>query len=293
MFTSRSLLATLLLSLTCATLAASGPAFAAGSATTPPRASIAAHRHRTETSLAGAHCATKSSVSPSHGARLAARRCQSHTHAKRLKRATKSRARHHRRSSESRPEASSAPEPGIAESAVPSAEQNDAAMIASVLATPCQNTELTPSPENIELIRGAVLCLINRKRAENSESPLQLSPALEQAAEGHCQELIADDYFAHVSPSGETPVDRIRTTGYIPSTTDGYVIGENLAWGTYQLSTPQSIVSAWFASPGHLANILEAQYSETGIGVTAAVPASLAEGAPGATYAQEFGVIIR
>jgi len=165
-------------------------------------------------------------------------------------------------------------------------------MIASVLATTCQNTELTPTPEDIGAIREAVLCLINHKRAENGDSPLTINPQLEEAAEGHCQELIADDYFAHVSPSGETPVDRIRDTGYIPSASDGYVIGENLAWGTYQLSTPQSIVAAWIASPGHLANILEAQYTETGIGVTAEVPSSLAEGAPGATYAQEFGVII-
>ncbi len=161
-----------------------------------------------------------------------------------------------------------------------------------MLATPCQNTELTPEADNIGLVREAVLCLINRKRAENGESPLTSNPELEQAAEGHCHELIADDYFAHVSPSGETPVDRIRTTGYIPSPSDGYVIGENLAWGTYQLSTPQSIAAAWFASPGHLANILEGHYRETGIGVTPAVPASLAPEAPGATYAQEFGVII-
>ncbi len=166
-------------------------------------------------------------------------------------------------------------------------------MIASVLATSCQNTELTPAPENIGLVREAVLCLINHKRAENGDSPLATNPQLEEAAEGHCQELIVDDYFAHVSPSGETPVDRIRDTGYIPSASDGYVIGENLAWGTYQLSTPQSIVAAWIASPGHLANILETQYTETGIGIIAEVPASLAEGAPGATYAQEFGVIIR
>jgi uncharacterized protein YkwD len=119
------------------------------------------------------------------------------------------------------------------------------------------------------------------------------SPQLEEAAESHCQELIDDDYFAHVSPSGETPVDRIRTTGYIPGPTVGYVIGENLAWGTYQLSTPQAIVSAWIASPGHLANILEAQYRETGIAVAPSVPESLSGGSPGATYAQEFGVVIR
>lgn len=203
--------------------------------------------------------------------------------------ASKPRRTHSRRNSQ--PAAPAEQTTGAPETGAP--VQNDAAVIASVLATTCQNTELTPEPQNIELVRAAVLCLINRKRAEDSESPLEVSPALQQAAEGHCEELIADDYFAHVSPSGETPVDRIRDTGYIPNTSDGYVIGENLAWGTYQLSTAQSIVAAWIASPGHLANILESQYRQTGVGVVAAVPSSLAEGAPGATYAQEFGVIIR
>ncbi len=168
-----------------------------------------------------------------------------------------------------------------------------AATIAAVLANACQNTELTPEAANIALVRAAVLCLINRKRAENAELPLTPNPQLEAAAEGHCQEMIAEDYFAHVSPSGETPVDRIRETGYIPNANVGYVIGENLAWGTYNLSTPASIVAAWIASPGHLANILEANYRDTGIAVTPAVPSSLAQGAPGATYAQEFGVIVQ
>jgi uncharacterized protein YkwD len=95
-----------------------------------------------------------------------------------------------------------------------------------------------------------------------------------------------------VSPSGVTPVDRIRATGYIPSENVGYVIGENLAWGTLNLATPESVVNAWIASPGHLANILEAQYTDTGLGVTPAVPPSLSGGESGATYAQEFGVIV-
>jgi uncharacterized protein YkwD len=167
-----------------------------------------------------------------------------------------------------------------------------AAVIASVLATPCQNTEITPSASNVAIAREAVLCLINRVRAEHNLEPLTVSARLEAAAEGHCSELISDDYFAHVSPGGETPVDRIKATGYIPGPSVGYVIGENLAWGTYVLSTPQAIVSAWVASPGHLANILESQYKETGIGITPAVPRSLGEGNPGATFAQEFGVII-
>ncbi len=181
------------------------------------------------------------------------------------------------------PAAASEPSSAVTQ---PTSSQRVAATIAAVLATPCQNTEVTPEAANIGLVRAAVLCLINRKRAENSESPLVSSPELEHAAESHCEELIADDYFAHISPSGETPVDRIRETGYIPGPSVGYVIGENLAWGTYQLSTPQAIVSAWIASPGHLANILEAQYRHTGIAITPAVPESLAPGAPGATYAQ-------
>ncbi len=166
------------------------------------------------------------------------------------------------------------------------------ARIAEVLATPCQNTEVIPTAQNLPVVDAATLCLINKERAEHGVAPLILNDDLEAAAQNHCAELIEDDYFAHVAPDGETPVQRIEKTGYIPGPEVGYVIGENLAWGTYQLATPASIVAAWIASPGHLANILESRYTETGIAITPAVPQSLGEGNPGATYAQEFGVIV-
>lgn len=166
------------------------------------------------------------------------------------------------------------------------------ARIAQVLATPCQSTELIPTSGNLPVVEAATLCLINRERAEHGVAPLVLNEDLEAAAQNHCAELIEDDYFAHVAPDGETPVQRIERTGYIPSPEDGYVIGENLAWGTYQLATPQSIVAAWIASPGHLANILESRYTETGIAITPVVPESVGEGNPGSTYAEEFGVIV-
>jgi uncharacterized protein YkwD len=256
-------------------------------ATAPTPAVAASHHARTG---ASSSCA-KGSARVSR----ASRRCHTHAYAPRT-RAGKLARPHHTRTPKTRLRRSAATSGSGA--GVPTTVATGvsatahAATIAAVLASACQNTELTPEAANIALVRAAVLCLINHKRAENGDSPLKLNPQLEAAAEGHCQEMIAEDYFAHVAPGGETPVDRIRATGYIPNSTDGYVIGENLAWGTYQLSTPQAIVSAWIASPGHLANILETQYTETGIGVTPAVPASLAPGAPGATYAQEFGVII-
>jgi uncharacterized protein YkwD len=207
----------------------------------------------------------------------------------------------HRRASHARPQSPKAPkaargrsgeQPSRTTAAGRLQAASAAATIASVLATPCQNTELTPEAANVGPVREAILCLVNRVRAEHSLAPLKTNGRLQAAAEGHDTEMIQLDYFAHIAPSGETPVQRIEKTGYIAGESEGYVIGENLAWGTYSLSTPKSIVAAWVASPGHLANILESRYTETGVGVTAAVPQSLGEGSPGALYAQEFGVIV-
>ncbi len=164
--------------------------------------------------------------------------------------------------------------------------------IASVLATPCENTELTPEPGNIEAIDAATLCLVNQERARNNELPLQPNAQLEQAAQGHSEEMVEDDYFAHVAPSGLTPVGRIEETGYLPNQQVGYTLGENIAWGTLGLSTPAAIVAAWIASPEHLANILFSPYRDTAIGVAPEAPASLSGGQPGAVYSQEFGVIV-
>lgn len=150
-----------------------------------------------------------------------------------------------------------------------------------------------PEAANLSRVRDAVLCLINQVRAQSGEAPLAASERLDRAAQGHSEEMISLDYFEHVSPSGLSPVGRDRSTGYIPNSEVGYVIGENIGWATLNLATPQAIVGAWVASPEHLANILEARYSDTGVGVVAEVPALLSGGSPGATYSQEFGVIIR
>jgi uncharacterized protein YkwD len=167
----------------------------------------------------------------------------------------------------------------------------NASAIAAVLATPCQNTQLTPEAANLEQIRTATLCLVNQERARDNELPLRPNAALEQAAQGHSELMVGEDYFAHVAPNGETPLQRVEATGYIPNAQVGYTIGENIAWGTLYLATPSSIVAAWIASPEHLANILKAEYRDTAIGVDPAAPPSLSEGQVGAVYTQEFGVI--
>jgi uncharacterized protein YkwD len=269
-------LASTLIVLLCAALTVSAAALPVSASA---HARTAEHHKRSQ--HAKATCTGHTASRTPASAHAASRAC----HAS----ATKTPRVHHAKSHKP-PKAVEAPSTEAAAASLTS--QQSAASIASVLATPCQNTEITPEGANLQLARGAVLCLINQERAAHGIAPLAASPQLEQAAEGHAQELVQDNYFAHVTPAGVTPVDRIRETGYIPGPEVGYVIGENLAWGTYTLATPSAIVAAWIASPGHLANILESQYRETGIGITPAVPVSLGEGEPGATYAQEFGVII-
>ena len=112
------------------------------------------------------------------------------------------------------------------------------------------------------------------------------------AAQSHTESMAFGDYFAHVGPGGETPLTRMRRTGYISSSGHvGYEVGENIAWGSLWLGDPKSIVSAWMASPGHRANILDAHFRETGIGVSPHL-GTLAPGQSGGIYTQDFGVII-
>jgi uncharacterized protein YkwD len=156
----------------------------------------------------------------------------------------------------------------------------------------CVGAGESPDGENLASIRAATLCLINRERAAHGERALVTNAHLEAAAQGHSNSMVADDYFEHVGPNGLTPLARVRAAGYLRNPRAGYAIGENIAYGTLWLATPQAIVSAWMNSPGHRANILNPRYRETGIGISAQAPASLSGGQSGATYTQDFGVII-
>jgi uncharacterized protein YkwD len=170
-----------------------------------------------------------------------------------------------------------------------SGQGTDLATLADVT---CPNTSLMPEAGNIEAIRGATFCLINRERARNGVNPLRGSTKLQAAAQFHANDMVKNAYFEHVSPSGETLLDRVRASGYVDSSKVGYVIGENIAYGTLGLATPQEIVASWMASPGHRANILDPSYHKTGIGVVAELPESFAEGQAGAMYTQTFGTLV-
>jgi len=138
-----------------------------------------------------------------------------------------------------------------------------------------------------QLVR-ATLCLLNKQRGAHHMGRLRLSKGLGVAARGHSAEMARVHYFSHSSLSGASFLDRIRRAGYLRRA-HRWSVGENIAWGTGRLSTPRSIVSAWMHSPGHRANILQRNFRQIGIGISAGAPVRAASGS-GATYTTDFGM---
>jgi uncharacterized protein YkwD len=156
----------------------------------------------------------------------------------------------------------------------------------------CPDAELRPSREDLQRVREATFCLVNLERTARGEPALHFNSHLEAAAQGHSESMAGGDYFDHIGPGGQTPLDRMKAAGYIYSSRIGFEVGENIAWGTGSLSTPRSIVAGWMASPGHRANILDAHFRDGGIGVAPQGLASQAHGQAGGMYTQDFGVIV-
>ena len=150
----------------------------------------------------------------------------------------------------------------------------------------CADADLEASSSNLPRIRAAVVCLHNQIRAQYHQPPLHENRRLQRAALGHSRDMVTDDYFAHTTPEGITALDRILRSGYV-GRSDGWVLGENLAWGTGSFGTPRSAIETWMNSPAHRATLLKKAYREMGVGVVLGVPGS---DAAGATYTVDFGV---
>jgi uncharacterized protein YkwD len=149
----------------------------------------------------------------------------------------------------------------------------------------CPGSDLQPSAANLVQVEAATLCLVNEQRAQNGLGALTANSVLQAAALQHSQDMVKNDFFSHDSSSGEDFEDRILRFNYAPPNVQ-WVAGENIAWGTLSLATPDAIVVSWMNSPEHRANILGSDYKELGVGV---VPATPSGDPTGATYTADFG----
>jgi len=118
--------------------------------------------------------------------------------------------------------------------------------------------------------------LVNAERAKARLSTLKTDDKLSAIARAHSEDMARRHFFAHVNPSGEDPTARGHRAGYECRKILGDRIRVGLAENLYEASgtarddLEHKSVAGWMNSPGHRANILEKNYSRTGVGVAMA-----------------------
>lgn len=106
----------------------------------------------------------------------------------------------------------------------------------------------------------SITTLTNDARKQAGVQSLKLNDKLTRAAQMKAEDMLANAYFAHTSPTGVTPWDWFAKSGY-----SYRAAGENLA---VNFTDDKAVVDAWLQSPGHRANMLNSTFSEIGIGIS-------------------------
>jgi uncharacterized protein YkwD len=103
----------------------------------------------------------------------------------------------------------------------------------------------------------SLLKAMNAARAAHGLRPLRLDTTLRAAARSHSVDMLRGNYFAHGDFRDRMIAFHLKAS----------IAGENLAWGSGNYGTAQTIVQEWLASPEHRANLLRRSFSRIGIGI--------------------------
>jgi len=98
----------------------------------------------------------------------------------------------------------------------------------------------------------------NYYRQQNGVASFSENSLLNSAAGTKTEDMFANQYFEHTSPTGKTASDIVSEVGY-----NYKFVGENLALGDFQ--NEKDLVDAWMGSEGHRKNILNPDYKEIGV----------------------------
>lgn len=119
---------------------------------------------------------------------------------------------------------------------------------------PEQSEEATAEMTQAE----AVLKLVNAERKKAGLQPLTLSNKLTNIAYTKAKDMAEKNYFSHQSPTYGSPFDMLKQFGVSFS-----AAGENIAAGQ---KSAEEVMNSWMNSSGHKANILNANYTQLGVG---------------------------
>ncbi|HHW46024.1 MAG TPA: SafA/ExsA family spore coat assembly protein [Clostridiales bacterium] len=113
-------------------------------------------------------------------------------------------------------------------------------------------------PQEVTSFEQHVISLTNQQRSKYGLKPLTHNWELSRVARIKSQDMHDRNYFSHNSPTYGSPFTMIKNFGISYRTA-----GENIAKG---YATPQAVVNGWMNSSGHRANILNASFTQIGVG---------------------------
>jgi uncharacterized protein YkwD len=133
-----------------------------------------------------------------------------------------------------------------------------------------------------------MLALVNQNRLDSATyaetggraQPLRWNEGLAAVARAHSRKMLEQRFFAHVDPDGTTLSTRLNEAGIL-----WQIAGENIAiYGTVQGAQAAFMHEPHFQQ-NHRANILNANFTDVGIGIV--------KGADGSLYiTQEFAAML-
>ena len=129
---------------------------------------------------------------------------------------------------------------------------------ASKVIPPVSNTGGSCGASLSSSFEAQVIALVNQQRANNGLAGLSSSTALSNSARNHSIDMACNNFMSHTGSNGSDFGSRLSLAGFSFSTA-----GENVAAGQ---SSAAEVVSAWMASEGHKANILNASFTHIGVG---------------------------
>jgi len=106
-----------------------------------------------------------------------------------------------------------------------------------------------------------LISLTNAERSSRGLGTLSKSSTLMQVAEAHSQDMVDRNFFSHTNPDGLGPGERLTNAGY-----NWTAWGETIGAG---YSTPQSMFDGWMNNSEHRDILLNATYTEIGVGYVA------------------------
>ena len=123
---------------------------------------------------------------------------------------------------------------------------------------PGQILQIPQLESTVSSYESEVIRLVNEIRQQNGLRPLAANWELSRVARYKSQDMRDNGYFSHNSPTYGTPFQMLSAFGLSYRTA-----GENIAKG---YASPQAVVNGWMNSSGHRANILNASYTQIGVG---------------------------